>query len=344
MPRNDQLRIHVLNVGHGDAVIIELPDYGDGATQTLARFGVVDFGARRGADRGVARDYLDRLAQLRIDGQEITDYQVEFACVTHPHNDHYGGLQRFMSRHVSKVRRFWDCGFRTTALTDNTILAAHVIPPQDIMFPRVAAGAVYTFGRVRVTVLAPSIDLRNRFDTYGVGMNDASIVLKVEMNNSRVILAADAEFASWGKITEEYPRTARINFHKDAQGLAERSESSEQLTCDLLKLSHHGSMHGTALEYLRRIEPNRVAICAGDDQWYVDHAPNWQNYFPHQLINNTLDVLGVDPGARHVTGRDGHLIYCYGGGVRPNPVNPHAVDSDPCDPGPAFDTELAAAL
>jgi hypothetical protein len=37
----DWLYIHILNVGDGDAIILELPRYGD---ETIRRFGIVDCG------------------------------------------------------------------------------------------------------------------------------------------------------------------------------------------------------------------------------------------------------------------------------------------------------------
>ena len=48
MRRNDNLRIHVVNVGHGDAIIIELPDATENGNR-VPRFGLVDAG---GEDNG----------------------------------------------------------------------------------------------------------------------------------------------------------------------------------------------------------------------------------------------------------------------------------------------------
>jgi beta-lactamase superfamily II metal-dependent hydrolase len=324
MPSNRELRVHFVNVNHGDATILEFPD--DDLSPT-ARFGVIDFGAKKAEDRGLTRDYLNALIQVRVDGVQITDYVIEFACCTHPHNDHYGGLTRFMrvfsdavNPQNNKVRAFWDCGFRTNSPEYNQILV-DILANQNIQFLRLGSGSEFKFGDVRIAVLAPSVDLRNRFDTYGIGKNDASIVLKVQFGNSFVILTGDAEFASWGKSTEEFPRREEIEFYNDALGLAERDETADQLKCDLLKLSHHGSMHGTSLEYLERIKPNRLVIPAGDDNWYQTRLSNWVGMFPHPLIDNTLDVLeqsinqSID---RKITGDVGNIIYTYSGGWTPH--------------------------
>ena len=213
------------------------------------------------------------------------------------------------------VRSFWDCGFRTTSTTYNNTLQ-DIIDNNNITFVRVAAGTEFRFGDVRIIVLAPSLDLRNRFDTFGIGKNDASIVLKISYNRSHVILAADAEFASWGKVTEEFPRKQSIDFFEDAIGLAERNETADQLKCDLLKLSHHGSKHGTTLEYLERIEPNRVVITAGDRNWYLANQAPWVDLFPHNLVQQILSVLNSNLQI-FTSGVDGNLIFKYSGNWGP---------------------------
>ena len=340
LPNND-LKLHFVNVNHGDATIIEFPDYG--TPREAAHFGVVDFGAKVGEDRGLTRDYMEALVALREDGDPDFNYVIDFACVTHPHDDHYGGLNRFMdvfadpaNANRDKISGFWDCGFRTTATNYNRALE-RIISNPNLTFVRVAAGAEFEFGEVRVTVLAPSVDLRNRFDTYGIGKNDASIVLKIRYRRSYIIIAGDAEFASWGKTTEEFPRHERITFCSDAQGLAERGETADQLGCNLLRVSHHGSKHGSSLEYLERLAPRNVVVPAGDAQWYRDNVPDWEGYFPHPLVSATLGELHSNPQI-HVTGEQGNLIFTYRGGW-----TPYRIASFTNRPGtPGFDAALAA--
>lgn len=345
MRPNDDLKVHILNVGHGDATILEFPDYG---SPPVAHFGVVDFGAKLRGDRPLTTLYMQALVELRRGGDPNLEYAIDFACATHPHDDHYAGLPAFMDAFAdsadpsrNKVKAFWDCGFRTNSLTYNKVLE-DVLRNREVTFTRLGAGSEFEFGAVRVTVLAPSVDLRNRFDTYGVGKNDASIVLKVKHGNSYVILAADAEFASWGKSTEEFPRRERVNFYHDALGLSEREETSDQLKCDLLRLSHHGSKHGTSLEYLERLDPNRVVISCGSDQWYQQHLSNWRGDFPHPLTSETLNVLAQTMGNAidvHCTGVEGNLIFTYGGAWTPS--SEVAFDVRPDDPG--FAGALAAS-
>jgi competence protein ComEC len=323
MRENEKLKLHFVNVNHGDATIVEFPDYGDLHT---AHFAVVDFGAKFKEDRERVTEYMRELVKLRKDNDDTFRCAIEFVCVTHPHNDHYGGLGRFMdafsqagSSSHDNVRTFWDCGFRTNATLYNKVLTQKVDPNDNLAFVRVSAGFECEYGDTRVTVLAPSVDLRNRFDTYGVGKNDASVVLKIKYGDSYAVLAADAEFASWGKSTEEFPRRERIKFFRDALGLSKRGETSDQLKCNLLKVSHHGSKHGTSLEYLERLKPRHVVISAGSPSWYEKRVPSWAGDFPHDLTTRILKHL-PDKATRYVTGTHGNLIFKYGGGWEPSDV------------------------
>jgi beta-lactamase superfamily II metal-dependent hydrolase len=340
----DELKVHIIDVNHGDATILEFPDC---EHTGAARFGVVDFGAKLPSDRGLTTAYMQALIDLRRDNDPNFDYTIDFACVTHPHDDHYGGLKQFMDVFTdpalvgrNRVGALWDCGFRTNSLTYNRVLK-DILDNRAVTFTRLGAGSEFEFGQVRITVLAPSVDLRNRFDTYGVGKNDASVVIKVKYKDSYVILAADAEFASWGKTTEEFPRRERISFFRDALGLSERDETSDQLKCNLLRVSHHGSKHGTSLEYLERLKPNRVVISCADDPWYRQHKPDWVGKFPHELTEKTLEILGETLGRVidiRSTAADGNMIFKYGGGWSPRNVASFPERADEA----GFDAALAA--
>jgi len=332
MRANDELKVHFVNVQHGDATILEFPDYGPAST---AHFGVVDFGAKKAVDRGSVRDYLKALIDLRADGDPAFSADIEFACATHPHDDHFGGLSRFMDEFSDRVRAFWDCGFRTNSIQYNDVLQ-NVIDSDAMTFVRMGSGSEYEFGQTRVSVLAPSVDLRNRFDTYGIGKNDASIVLRVKFRNSYIILGADAEYASWGKITEEFPRVRTIDFFDDALGLSERNDTADQLKCDLFKVAHHGSKHGTSLEYLERLQPNRIVFSAGSQDWYDNNLSNWAGKFPHPLVTATFEVLD-DEVETFVTGIDGNMIFKYSGGWSPRQVSKFPERPDQ----PGFAAELA---
>jgi len=166
-----------------------------------------------------------------------------------------------------------------------------------ILFVRPAAGTEFEFGPVRIFTLGPSLDLRNRFDTYGVDRNNASIVLKVQYRNSVAILTGDAEFDSWGKVAEEFPRQSKITYFKDASVI--RSEGDNQLNCQLLKVSHHGSKHGTSLEYLEKLSPTHLMVTCADKDWYDANEPGWGNQWPHGLTAMAISEVNSNAEIRY---------------------------------------------
>lgn len=344
MRANSELKIHFLNVNHGDATIIEFPDI---AGENIAHFAVIDTGPDRTITREYVTEYFRALKNLRQynDADDQFDYRIHFVCMTHPHSDHYGGAENFLDNFgnpqnpaTNKIERFWDCGFR---INDDDYLAIlqRIINNNRITFTRVSAGTEFKIGECIVQVLAPSIDLRNRYDTYGVKTNDASIVLRIKFRSAYIIMAGDAEYASWAKLTEEFPRKEAITFYHDAIGLAERDETTDQLDCMLLRMSHHGSKRGTSFEYLERLSPGKVVISAGDDNYYVNNEPaSWRYKFPDPIIISSLGVLPnpvtFNANNRYndifVTGDHGHIIFKFTGSDRFR--TPMVIASNPGDP------------
>ncbi len=256
----EPLRVHVLNVGDGDSIIIEFPDVGG------KKFAVVDC-----YKYGKTKDYLDKLGASEL----------EFVCATHPHYDHIRGIPKLLQNYDGRIREFWDSGFRHTSLTHEKIIDLIAADP-EIRFMRVTSGMERIFNNVKVTVLAPSISLRNRYDTYGVNINNASIVLKLEykdpnvVNPSVIILGADAQFDSWGKVLEEFPHYVRTS---NPEQRIQVERSFNPLNCQVLKVSHHGSKHGTALEYVEVLDPEHAIVsCSGSSSYG----------FPHEIAELSL--------------------------------------------------------
>ncbi len=148
-----------------------------------------------------------------------------------------------------------------------------------MLFLRPTSGLVTEMAGVGVSVLAPSVYLRNRYDTYGVNINNASIVLKLDYGGRSVILAADAQWDSWAKMTEEFPHFEKTS---NPQQRIQVRKTFLPLKCDMLKVAHHGSKHGTALEAIERLKPKWAVISCGRPSRYE---------FPHELATGALEDL-----------------------------------------------------
>jgi beta-lactamase superfamily II metal-dependent hydrolase len=310
MIKNNTLRIHVVNVGHGDSIVVEFPD--EVANGRRPRFGLVDAGGDNESVKTKTADYLRTFLQYRHEASPSTslaemDYRFEFICLTHPHADHLYGmmpvLEEFADASVpasTKPRQFWDCGFRYNTVGYRKILK-YLSDNSAIQFLRVTSGTEFHYGDSEVLAIAPSIDMRNRYDTYGVCVNDASIVLRITLGKGVAILTGDAHFDSWGKVCEEFPRTKHVVYPPPSGGTPDVSapdhdeiafvSQANQLNCQLLKVSHHGSKRGTSYEYIEKLSPSHFAIPCDSDSAY---SSTWKHKFPHPI---TRLILGEEVGA-----------------------------------------------
>jgi hypothetical protein len=172
-------------------------------------------------------------------------------------------------------------------------------------------------GNVSITVLAPSILLRNRYATYGVDMNNASIVLRLEHHSQNVleikseeylgnmsqedirqagksvaILAGDAEFDSWSHITQEFPKLEKQSKHQPLV-----NKIVNYLACHTIKVAHHGSMHSSPLDVYEKMSPNLAVIST--EQKLSTSVVGTRNMFPHDssilaLKECKADILTTD--------------------------------------------------
>lgn len=238
----DDLVVTFFATGFGDAALLELP-----GGKTL----LVDAGVGWQVDAIFA--YLETRGIERLDG----------LLLTHPHLDHYGGMQALVER--LPVGVFLENGVPagTTAFARlEAALAARGVPRrvlrrgdrlEELEAPGVALEVLYPD--------APALTLRG-------DLNCGSVVLRVTHGSRRLLLTGDAE-------AEEEARLLEL-------------EGAGGLRADVLKLGHHASFGSGTAPFLEAVRP-RVAIAMGTE--YL----NVPVFFPrpcHAVMRN-LGRLGV---------------------------------------------------
>ena len=166
---------------------------------------------------------LERLLKedLIAAGVLVEPVTPDLVIATHPHDDHIGGMAAFLKAHKGKVRELWDPGYWHTSGAFHSMMQE--VEDQGIDYLQPSSGTSKWIGQVRLTALAPGISLRNRFDSYGIEINDSSIALKLEFPAARVIQRDDK------RLPIDLPTRQTLILGADAQTSASSIPSAGRL-------------------------------------------------------------------------------------------------------------------
>jgi hypothetical protein len=253
----EDLVYFLLNVGDGDSQLILLPEQG-GSRQAI----VVDV-----LSAPKIEHLLDELAKTPLLPQRPELFALVVA--THPHADHIGGMAALLDRFHGLIGEFWEPGFYYTSPTYAEMMRA--VGEHGLRHGQPTSGMTRWIGQVKLLVLAPGINLRNRFDSYGVDVNNSSVALKIEFPGRRVtdrlpdgsyvraprqslILGGDAQTLSWAQVMIDFPQLGPDQ-SLVAKALT-KAQGFEPLNSDIFKVPHHASKHGLNLELVEAIAPS----------------------------------------------------------------------------------------
>ncbi len=238
-PKNNQLRVTMLDVGQGEAVLVRTA-----SGQNI----LIDGGSLDGRERS------DIGSQVIVPAlQSLGVQQLDLLILTHSDADHCNGLAA-VAREIP-IRAFLDGPGVSQArgngadsggdngadsgadidpaLTDyfelRRTLAAQKIP---ILMPR--AAQFFRFGDTKLQILAPTFPLLG-------STNDDAIVCRLDWGKTSVLLTGDIE----------------------KSGEARLLARGANLKCTVLKVAHHGSKTSTTPAFLRAASPSAAIISCG---------------------------------------------------------------------------------
>jgi beta-lactamase superfamily II metal-dependent hydrolase len=227
-PSGDELFVHVLDVGQGDAILIVAP----GGKTALVDASVP----------GSGKKILAAMSRAGID-------HIDLLVTTHAHADHIGGADEVIKG--TKVFKVLDSKVPNTTKNYEDFLDAietRVENPQD-NFITAAPGQTFDLGGgAIISVLAPIQPLftKDQLRSGGNEPNANSVVTRLDYGDFSILLTGDAE----------------------AQTEARMMEAGARLTAKVLKVGHHGSKYASSQDFLRHAKFKDAVISCGADNRY----------------------------------------------------------------------------
>lgn len=222
-PRQPVLTVTFLNVGQGDAIVVETPS---------GHAALIDAGPGPSERSGFDAGAKAVIPFLRREGINNLDAFI----ITHPHEDHIGGALSVV-RGV-KIESVLDSGIAHASGSYRKLLEA--VEERRIPYRRIHRGQTIDFhdGVVMEVLSPPSHAPTPDGDS---ALNNASVVLLLRYKDAAFLLEGDAD--------------------KDAE--AEMLSSCPDLSAQVLKVAHHGSSRGTTTEWLAAVHPRIAVVSVG---------------------------------------------------------------------------------
>lgn len=233
--RSYKLKIIFLDVGQGDAVLIER-----GNNQVL-----IDGGPN-------GQKILEELGKYI----PFWDRQIEIVVASHPDADHILGLIDAMENY--KIGQVIDNGVNS----DSQIYQKYkeVISQKNINYTEGQSGTkIKITSDIELSILSPNglQDKDNPKDT-----NISSLVSKLVYGNNSFLFTGD--------LTTEGEAELIKNVNLSARNIIPQSGI---IGGRVLKVAHHGSKYGTSLEFLEAVNPREAIISVGKNNRYGHPAP-----------------------------------------------------------------------
>lgn len=210
------------------------------------------------------------------DGELVVSYltnlgvmELNLVVATHAHEDHLGGLDKIVDAFI--VEEVWYPEYRHGSVNEDMFLEA--VERQGVVPYQPEPGTTYSLGSAICQVVGPvTLDVEDP--------NDTSIVIRIVYGETSFLFTGDAELAEETSILD----------------------AGYDISCDVLKVGHHGAYTSTGYRWLKAAAPTFAVIPVGTG-----------NTYGHPT-EGTLSRLSDAEVAVYRTDLQGHIV-CISDGV-----------------------------
>ena len=204
-------------------------------------------------------------AGTRSTKQELADYlkelgvdDIDILIGTHPHEDHIGGMAKIIEEFPIGTLYLPETSDEMTPTTKTYESLLDAAENKNVTVRTASAGDVLLEqGNTSFKVLSPS---HTDYDN----LNDYSIVTRLKVGDTAFLFQGDAETP----VEEEI------------------LDSGADVSCDVIKLGHHGSSTSSSRAYLEAANPSAAVISCGVGNEYGH---------PHRETMDLLEKLSITP-------------------------------------------------
>ncbi|MDR1914330.1 MAG: MBL fold metallo-hydrolase [Clostridiales bacterium] len=186
---------------------------------------------------------------------------LDYVIVTHPHADHMGCMSviinNFDVRHVLMPD--------VTATTVSFERMLQAIDAKNLEIESPEPGEYIEAGNIRLQILAPNGDDYKDVNNY-------SIITRMIWGESEFIFTGDAE-----ELSEKEVLLTEFD-----------------VSADVLKVGHHGSVSSTGEEFLAAVDPDMAVIsCGADNSYGHPHVETMDKLNAAQIVVYRTDTMGT---------------------------------------------------
>jgi len=218
---HQRLRVSVLDVGQGDAILIQTPEYHNILI-----------------DAGPDSKTVDRLGEKL----GFFDKTIDLFILTHPHNDHYGGILDVMQKY--KIKKIVLTGVASGDPVYMAFLGEAKSKGADLIFTQ----------NNKDIQIAPDLFIDILYPFAGQSL----IGQQASNPNNTSIVARVLERTSVG-----WKNLMILTGDAEAEEEREILLSGQDIKSDVLKVGHHGSKTATSDIFLGAVNPTSAVISVG---------------------------------------------------------------------------------